>query len=87
MYLFKFFAIKNRRKRDHQFWQSDNHPIEIYSKAVLRQKLDYIHNNPVRAGWVNMPQHFIYSSASNYFDDGNGILNTYILEEYYRMGK
>ena len=86
MYLFGYFAIKNNRKGKHQFWQSSNHPIELYSIKVIREKLNYIHDNPVRAGWVYFQQHYIYSSASNYFEDGNGILDVDILEEFYRFG-
>ena len=85
MYLFGYFAKKNKRTSEHQFWQSDNHPIEVYSKKVLRQKLNYIHQNPVRAGWVHYAQHYIYSSASNYYDDERGVLDVTILEEYYGL--
>ncbi len=31
-------------------------------------KINYIHKNPVRSGLVNESQHWIYSSASNYYD-------------------
>ena len=79
-----YFAKKNKRKAAHQFWQTDNHPIEIYSTKVLKQKLNYIHSNPVRAKWVHFPQHYIYSSASNYFDGGKGVMNVDILENFYR---
>jgi len=85
MYLFGYFAKKNRRDYEHQFWQSDNHPIELTSTKFIRQKIDYIHNNPVRAGWVSYPQHYIYNSASNYFEDGNGILKVSILDQFYPL--
>ncbi|TCL34896.1 hypothetical protein EV691_101338 [Azotobacter chroococcum] len=32
----------------------------------MRQKLDYIHHNPVRRGYVERPEHWRYSSARNY---------------------
>ena len=35
-----------------RFWQSGNHAVSLFSQPVIRQKLDYLHNNPVRAGWV-----------------------------------
>jgi len=85
MYLFGFFAIKNRRNYEHQFWQSDNHPMELTSTKFIRQKINYIHNNPVRAGLVSYPQHYIYNSGSNYFEDGFGVLNVSILEQFYPM--
>lgn len=33
---------------------------------MMRQKLDYIHNNPVKRGYVSEAVHWRYSSASNY---------------------
>ncbi|HMR82591.1 MAG TPA: hypothetical protein PKE30_05650 [Niabella sp.] len=39
----------------------------------MRTKLNYIHENPVRAGLVKNPEDYIYSSASNYIT-GKGIM-------------
>jgi hypothetical protein len=83
IYMFSFFAKKNQRPSAHQFWQTDNHPIDLYTSRVIQQKLNYIHNNPVRANWVRMAQHYIYSSASNYLDDGRGTLRVEVLDEFY----
>ena len=33
---------------------------------MLRQKIEYIHQNPVRRGYVDEPTHWRYSSARNY---------------------
>lgn len=52
-----------------QFWQQHNKPIELWSGKVIKQKIDYIHNNPVEAGFVTDPIHWKYSSARNYADD------------------
>ena len=52
-----------------QFWQHHNHPVEMWSGKVLRQKIDYIHNNPVVQGFVTDPVDWKYSSARNYADD------------------
>ncbi|MCL2649416.1 MAG: hypothetical protein FWD60_00130 [Candidatus Azobacteroides sp.] len=41
-------------------------------------KLDYIHENPVRSGWVIRPEDYVYSSTSNYVN-GNGVLNVEVL--------
>ena len=43
-----------------------NHPQLIESETVMRQKLDYIHQNPVKRGYVDLPEHWRYSSARNY---------------------
>ena len=50
----------------YQFWQHHNHPIELWSTAVIRQKLKYIHNNPVKSGFVESPEDWKYSSAANF---------------------
>jgi len=36
---------------------------------VIKQKIDYIHNNPVKAGFVTKPIQWKYSSARNFNDD------------------
>lgn len=55
---------KNELNEYHQFWQNGNHPIALYSNKVILQKVDYIHENPVRAGFVDDPTNFYYSSAN-----------------------
>jgi REP element-mobilizing transposase RayT len=50
----------------YQFWTHENHAGHIYTDNFLRQKLDYIHMNPVRAGIVRRPEEYVYSSATNY---------------------
>jgi len=59
-------GAKNDKNKTYQWWRNDNHPIELHSNAVIKQKLDYIHNNPVEAGIVEKPEEYLYSSASNY---------------------
>ena len=49
-----------------RFWRSDNKPIELWSNSVIKQKLDYIHNNPVEEGLVFKPEDYVYSSATDY---------------------
>ncbi len=50
----------------YQFWQHNNQPIELYSPAIIKQKIDYIHNNPVVCGFVTDPIEWKYSSARNF---------------------
>ena len=65
--------------RRYQFWQSDNHPIELYTLPVIAQKIGYIHLNPVKEGWVTEAEHYLYSSASNYAT-GIGLLDTAVVD-------
>ena len=66
LFMFKRAAIKHTRNTAYQFWTQENHAEIIYSEKFIRQKLDYIHNNPVRAGIVLQPEDYLYSSARNY---------------------
>ncbi|MGE4560644.1 MAG: transposase [Desulfobulbus sp.] len=52
--------------RQYQLWQEGSHPQEIQDEAMMRQKVEYIHNNPVKRGYVDDPVHWRYSSARNY---------------------
>jgi putative transposase len=56
----------NPNNKTYQVWRQDNHPVELYSNSVIEQKIEYIHLNPVRAGIVQNPEDYIYSSARNY---------------------
>ena len=56
----------HKRDREYQFWQEGSHAELICSEPVIRQKLDYMHQNPVQRGYVDLPEHWRYSSARNY---------------------
>lgn len=48
------------------FWQHDIHPIWLRSPDVIWTKLNYIHMNPVKEGYVDEPHDYRYSSAKAY---------------------
>ncbi|TAE45957.1 MAG: transposase [Bacteroidetes bacterium] len=78
------FVCRDNEKADsqlHQFWKPDNHPIALFTQPVIAQKIDYIHENPVKEGWVERAEHYLYSSASNYAT-GSGLLNVTLLDVY-----
>jgi REP element-mobilizing transposase RayT len=54
----------NPLNKQWQFWQNGSHPTALYTREVIDQKINYIHQNPVRAGFVAEDHHYIYSSAS-----------------------
>jgi putative transposase len=66
--IFSKFGKSNSRNTNFQFWRQDNHPMEIYSAEFIAQKMNYIHYNPVVAGIVSEPWHYIYSSATDYYN-------------------
>jgi hypothetical protein len=60
-------ALKAKRgDRSHQFWQEGSHPQAIEGEEMLRQKLECIHNNPGKRGFVDEPEHWRWSSARCY---------------------
>ena len=71
--IFKASGAYNANNTNYQFWRQDNKPIELWSHEVIQQKLDYIHNNPVEAGFVSEPEHWRYSSAIDY-SGGKGLI-------------
>jgi REP element-mobilizing transposase RayT len=52
----------------YQVWHEGFHPQALYSDETIRQKLEYLQNNPVRAGLVAAPEHWRYSSAHEWCD-------------------
>jgi REP element-mobilizing transposase RayT len=63
---FKKAASDIRRNKYLKVWQDGYHPEMIYSNKFFFQKLNYIHMNPVKAGIVELPEDYYYSSARNY---------------------
>lgn len=76
---FQFNAQRHSRNENYQMWTHENHAVVIYSPEFAREKLDYLHNNPVRAGLVRKPEDYIYSSASNYAEMEN-VLEVIIID-------
>jgi REP element-mobilizing transposase RayT len=53
-------------KFHYRFWQEGNHAEEINTNNFFYEKLEYIHNNPVKALIVEKPEDYLFSSARNY---------------------
>ena len=61
-----FYKKAHKNDRAYQFWQEGVHPQLIQSEAMMRQKVEYIHLNPVKRGYVDDAIHWRYSSARSY---------------------
>ena len=58
------YAGKNDKKiKNYRFWQEGNDAQEIFLNDYFNQKLNYIHDNPVKAEFVNRAEDYKYSSA------------------------
>ena len=79
--LFKHAAEKHVRNSIHQVWTHNLHLLELSHHDIIKQKLEYIHDNPVRAGYVSEPEHWRYSSASNYRRELS-VFNVDVIEDF-----
>jgi len=61
-----FYKKAHKSDRAYQFWQEGVHPEWIQNEVMMRQKIEYIHQNPVERGYVDDAEHWRYSSARNY---------------------
>lgn len=79
LHQFEFFAKKHSNREKYQFWQDGFHPIQLWTPEVIEQKINYLHYNPVRAGYVREPKDWVYSSAADYWG-GKGLIE---VEQYF----
>ncbi len=61
-----FYKKAHKGDREYQVWQEGIKPKLIQDDAMMKRKIDYIHNNPVKRGYVDEAHHWRYSSARDY---------------------
>jgi putative transposase len=61
-----FAKLRHKADREYQFWQEGSHAELILDEDMMREKLEYIHHNPIKRGYVDRPEQWRYSSARNY---------------------
>jgi REP element-mobilizing transposase RayT len=71
--IFEEEADKIKRVKSFKVWQDGNHPVQLDTNQMLDERLEYIHQNPVKSGWVEKPQDYRWSSAIDYCSE-KGIL-------------
>ena len=72
--MFEYAGKTNNDNKYYQLWKQGYRPIEL---STLRRKtlcLNYLHNNPVKAGLVWEPWHYKYGSAIDYYTTEKGLL-------------
>ncbi|MDH4221975.1 MAG: transposase [candidate division Zixibacteria bacterium] len=72
----KLFRLSDDKKKNwrYQIWQPGFDDLGVYSPKVVRTKLNYIHNNPVRAGLAERPEDYLYSSARNFILNDHSVI-------------
>ncbi|MCU7695176.1 transposase [Haoranjiania flava] len=66
IWMMKRAGMKNTNNHQWQLWQQHNHPLEILDNEMFYQKLYYIHQNPVKEGFVEHAEDYYYSSARDF---------------------
>ena len=66
LHRFEYAGKYLKRITNYKVWQDGNQAKQIITSEFMKQKLDYIHNNPVEEMVVSEPQHYLFSSAINY---------------------
>lgn len=83
--LFSKAGEASKKNLQYKFWRTGNHAIELYSEHFAWDKIQYIHNNPVTAGFVIEPENWLCSSARNYAGYENPALPEVIcLKPYFK---
>jgi hypothetical protein len=78
LYRFQYAASSSNESVNYKFWQDGNEPKDLFTLEFTEQKLNYLHQNPVRAEIVNRAEDYRYSSAIDYAG-GKGLLNVELL--------
>ena len=66
LWMFERAGKKNKRNGSFQLWQQHNHPIQLDTEEKLTQRIKYVHENPMVAGFVDDPNSWIWSSCASY---------------------
>ena len=78
--VFTYHAKYNSNNSNYQIWKQDNQPKLCAHPIFTRQKIAYIHNNPVVSGFVDEPEHYRLSSAAAYIGSDLGPLEVEIID-------
>ncbi|MCE5198804.1 MAG: transposase [Armatimonadota bacterium] len=74
-WVFRDAARKDGRPEgSYRVWQAGFHPETLESEKFVLQKLEYMHNNPLRKGLIEKQEHWRYSSAGLYLNGSGGLL-------------
>ena len=77
---FEFAAQRVKSNTKYKFWKNSNHAVYLEGPdtKMMEQKLEYIHNNPVKAMLVHRPEDYVFSSAADYAG-GKGLVNVTLM--------
>lgn len=59
----------HKRNLKYRLWQPGFYDFNVHNEEKILEKLNYMHNNPVKAGLVSSPQDYRWSSCKDYFEE------------------
>jgi putative transposase len=80
LWMFGRAGKKNERNIDYQFWMQHNHPIELLSREMTLQRLNYMHQNPVEIGFIEKAEEWLHSSCGDYYGNRKGLIDLVFIE-------
>lgn len=66
LWMFENAGKANKNNKNFQVWQQHNQPIELDTNKKIDQRLEYLHMNPVKAGYVIKPEDWMHNSARQF---------------------
>ena len=61
--MFREAGASNSNNKEYHFWQQHNKPIELGTNVMIARYVNYLHENPVKAGYVELAEEYVYCSA------------------------
>lgn len=77
--IFRKAADRLNRNKEYKVWIDGNHPVMLDNNFMLDQRLNYLHQNPVKAGLVTSPEDYALSSARDYAGE-KGLIEVVLIE-------
>jgi len=74
-----FYKKAHKTGSEFQLWQEGIQPKQIISEQMMLERINYIHNNPIKRGYVDDSVHWRYSSARDY----EGVVGLIEVERYF----
>jgi putative transposase len=66
LWIFESQGERSSSNENVKIWQHGNHPVILDRNEIIDERLNYIHENPVKAGICFQSWDYVYSSASQY---------------------
>ena len=61
-----FYKKAHKQDTTYQLWQEGIQAKQILNDKMMNERINYIHNNPIKRGYVDEAVHWRYSSARDY---------------------